>query len=135
MLCARAENYLHGRQDLKDTIARLQAYQDAGADVLYAPGLTTSEEISTVVGAVDRPLNVLVGIPGLTLNLEQLSALGVRRLSTGSALARAALSAFLHAAHEIADRGTFGFVVEAASGSREVAPLLQVFAQPGRQQQ
>ncbi|HTX77719.1 MAG TPA: isocitrate lyase/phosphoenolpyruvate mutase family protein [Terracidiphilus sp.] len=128
LLCARAENYLYGRPDLKNTIERLQAYQEAGADVLYAPGLTTSEEISAVVRAVDRPLNVLAGMPGLTLNLEQLSALGVRRLSTGSALARAAVGAFLRAAHEMKDHGTFGFVAEAASASREVTPLLQSFA-------
>lgn len=129
LLCARAENYLHRRPDLKNTIERLQAYQEAGADVLYAPGLTTSEEISAVVRAVDRPVNVLAGMPGLTLSLEDLSALGVRRLSTGSALARAALSAFLNAAHEMADHGTFRFVAEAASGSREVAPLLKSFAE------
>lgn len=134
-LCARAENYLHGRPDLENTIERLQAYQDAGADVLYAPGLTTSEEISTVVHAVDRPVNVLVGMPGLALNLEQLSALGVRRLSTGSALARAALGAFLRAAHEMTDHGTFSFVAEAASASREVIPLLQAFVQPGQEQE
>ena len=126
-LCARAENFLHGRQDLKDTIARLQAYQEAGADVLYAPGLTTRDDIAAVLGAVDRPLNVLIGMPGLKLSLEELSSLGVRRLSTGSALARAALGAFLVAAHEMKDRGTFSFVPNAVSASREVAPLLQAF--------
>lgn len=127
-LCARAENFLHGRPDLKDTIARLQAYQEAGADVLYAPGLATREDIAAVLGALDRPVNVLVGMPGLKLNLEELAALGVRRLSTGSALARAALGAFLAAAHEMMDRGTFSFVANAATGSREVVPLLQRFA-------
>lgn len=126
-LCARAENYLHGRKDLNDTITRLQAYQQAGADVLYAPGFTTRDEIAAVVRAVDRPVNVLVGMPGLKLNQEELSALGVCRLSTGSALARAALGAFLAAAQEMADHGTFGFVADAATGSREVARLLQEF--------
>lgn len=126
-LCARAENFLHGRQDLKDTIARLQAYREAGADVLYAPGLTTRDQIAAVVGAVDRPVNVLAGMPGLNMTLDELSALGVRRLSTGSALARTALAAFLSAAHEMADRGAFSFVANAAAGSREVAPLLQAF--------
>jgi 2-methylisocitrate lyase-like PEP mutase family enzyme len=126
-LCARAENFLYGRPDLKDTIARLEAYQEAGADVLYAPGLTTREEISAVVGAVDRPVNVLVGMPGLQMSVEELSELGVRRLSTGSALARAALSAFLTAAREMAERGTFSFVPGAAQGSREVVPLLEAF--------
>jgi 2-methylisocitrate lyase-like PEP mutase family enzyme len=127
-LCARAENYLYGRPDLKDTIRRLQAYQDAGADVLYAPGLTTKEEIAAIIREVDRPVNVLVGMPGLKLSLEELSALGVRRLSTGSALARAALGAFLRAAQEMADAGTFGFVKEAASASGELVRLLQEFA-------
>jgi len=127
MLCARAENFLHGRPDMKDTIERLQAYQEAGADVLYAPGLTTREEIAAVIRSVDRPVNVLVGMPGLELNLDELSALGVRRLSTGSALARAALGAFVSAAREMADGGTFSFVPGAAQESREVAPLLEAF--------
>lgn len=127
-LCARAENFLHKRPDLKDTIARLQAYQQAGADVLYAPGLTNREEIATVVREVDRPVNVLAGMPGLELSLEELSALGVRRLSTGSALARAALGRFLQAAREMLDAGTFRFVDEAAAASRDVVPLLQAFA-------
>lgn len=127
-LCARAENYLHGRPDLKDTIDRLQRYQDAGADVLYAPGLTTREEIAEVIRSVDRPVNVLVGMPGLSLSMDELSELGVRRLSTGSALARAALGAFLSAAREMAERGTFRFVPEAAAQSRDVVSLLQAFA-------
>lgn len=127
-LCARAENFLHKRPDLKDTITRLQAYQQAGADVLYAPGLTKREEIATVIREVDRPVNVLAGMPGLELSLEKLSALGVRRLSTGSALARAALGRFLAAAREMLDAGTFRFVDEAASASRDVVPLLQGFA-------
>lgn len=134
-LCARAENFLYGRHDLKDTIARLQSYQEAGADVLYAPGLTTKEEIAAVLSEIDRPLNVLVGIPGLELGLAELSALGVRRLSTGSALARAAFGSFLSAAHELRDAGTFHFVKDAAEASREVAPLLEEFAasrRPGR---
>jgi 2-methylisocitrate lyase-like PEP mutase family enzyme len=128
-LCARAENFIYGRPDLKDTIARLQAYQQAGADVLYAPGLTKKEEIAAIVSEVDRPVNVLAGMPGLELSLEELSALGVRRVSTGSALARAALGRFLQAAREMADTGTFSFVNEAASSSRDVAPLLKSFAE------
>ena len=125
MLCARAENFLNNRPDLKDTIARLQVYQQAGADVLYAPGLTKREDIATVIREVDRPVNVLAGMPGLELSLDELSALGVRRLSTGSALARAALGRFLGAAHEMLDAGTFRFVDEAAAASRDVVPLLQ----------
>jgi 2-methylisocitrate lyase-like PEP mutase family enzyme len=118
-LTARAENYLNGRPDLGDTIKRLQAYQEAGADVLYAPGLTSKNDIAAVVSSVDRPVNVLMGIQGVSLDLASLSAIGVRRISVGSALARAALGAFLRAAREMRDRGTFTFVEEAAS-SRDI---------------
>ena len=90
--------------DLGDTIQRLQAYQEAGADVLYAPGLTSEDDIATLVRSVDRPVNVLMGIPGASLNLAALSAIGVRRVSVGSALARTALGAFLRAAREMQQR-------------------------------
>jgi 2-methylisocitrate lyase-like PEP mutase family enzyme len=110
-LTARCENYLCGNPDLKDTIRRLQAYQSAGADVLYAPGLPTKDEIAAVVKSVDRPVNTLMGPPGATL--AELSALGVRRVSVGSALSRAALGAFLRAAHEMKDQGAFTFTAEA----------------------
>jgi 2-methylisocitrate lyase-like PEP mutase family enzyme len=123
-LTARAENYLHGRRDLSDTIQRLQAYQEAGADVLYAPGLTSADEIATLVRSVDRPVNVLMGIPGAALNLAALSAIGVRRVSVGSALARTALSAFLRAAREMRNDGTFTFAEGAASG-REIAAMFE----------
>jgi 2-methylisocitrate lyase-like PEP mutase family enzyme len=113
-LTARAENYLHGRPDLKDTIKRLQAYQEAGADVLYAPGLTSESDISALVSSVDRPVNVLMGIPGASLNLAALSAIGVRRVSIGSGLARTAFGAFLRAAREMRERGTFTFAEDAA---------------------
>src|ERR1051326_9173386 len=86
-LTARAENYLHGRPDLKDTIARLQAFQEAGADVLYAPGLKRREEIVAGASSVDRPINVLMGSRGRNFSLSELSAMGVRRISVGSALA------------------------------------------------
>src|SRR5204862_8033460 len=76
MLTARAENYLHGRPDLGDTIARLNAFAEAGADVLYAPGLRTKDDIAAVVNAVDRPVNVLMGLQGVVLSLDELSALG-----------------------------------------------------------
>ncbi len=85
-LTGRAENYLWGRPDLNDTIQRLQAYQDAGADVLYAPGLATKEDIAAVVSSVDRPVNVVMGLRGVQLNLAELSKLGVKRISVGSAL-------------------------------------------------
>jgi 2-methylisocitrate lyase-like PEP mutase family enzyme len=114
-LTARAENYLHGRPDLRDTIVRLQAYQDAGADVLYAPGLASKDEITAVVRSVDRPVNVLMGLQGVQLSMADLAAIGVRRVSVGSALCRAALGAFLRAAREMREHGTFRFANEAAS--------------------
>jgi 2-methylisocitrate lyase-like PEP mutase family enzyme len=121
-LTARAENFLHGRPDLKDTVARLQAFQEAGADVLYAPGLRTTDEISTVVRSVDRPVNVVMGLQGPQLDLATLSALGVKRVSVGSALTRAALGAFLRAAREMRDRGTFTFAADAVS-YREISGM------------
>jgi len=114
-LTARAENYLFGRPDLKDTIRRLQAYQDAGADVLYAPGLTSKDEIAAVVSSVDRPVNVVMGLQGAPLSLAALSEIGVKRVSVGSALTRAALGAFLRAAGEMREYGTFTFADEAVS--------------------
>ena len=114
-LTARAENYLHGRPDLKDTIARLQAFQEAGADVLYAPGLASKEDIAAVVKSVDRPVNVLMGSRGGKFSLSDLSAMGVRRVSVGSALARTALGIFLRAAREMKEQGTFEFAADAVS--------------------
>jgi 2-methylisocitrate lyase-like PEP mutase family enzyme len=113
-LTARAENYLHGRSDLSDTIKRLQAFQEAGADVLYAPGLTQKEDIESVVRSVDRPVNVLAGLGDAPLDLATLSTIGVKRVSVGGALARVALGAFLRAAHEMRDRGEFTFTKDAA---------------------
>ena len=115
---------MHGRPDLNDTIARLQAYQEAGADVLYAPGLQTKDEIATVVRSVDRPVNVLMGLQGILLNLEELSALGVRRVSLGSTLSRTALGAFLRAAREMREHGTFTFAKDAAP-SREITAIFK----------
>src|ERR1700730_16505453 len=109
MLTARCENYLVGKADLKDTIARLQAYQEAGANVLYAPGLKSKEDIAAVVSSVDQPVNVLMGLQGVHFSLAELSAIGVKRVSVGSALSRAALGAFLRAAREMKERGTFAF--------------------------
>lgn len=113
-LCARAENLLHGRMDLDDTIGRLQAYAEAGADVVYAPGLRSVEEIRAVVQAVaPTPVNVLMGLAGVPLGVNQLQDLGVRRISVGSSLARAALGAFQRAALEIRDQGTFSYADQA----------------------
>ncbi len=114
-LTARAENYLVGRPNLGDTIQRLQAYQEAGAHVLYAPGLTRKADIAQLVRSVDRPVNVVMGLQGVQLSLAELSAIGVRRVSVGSALARAALGAFLRAAREMREHGTFAFAEEAVS--------------------
>ena len=122
-LTARAENYLHGKPDIKDTIKRLQAYQEAGADVLYAPGLRTKDEIAEVVHAVDRPVNALMGLQGVLLSQAELSEIGVKRISVGSALARAALGAFVRAAKEMKERGTFDFADQAAS-SREISKMM-----------
>lgn len=122
-LTARAENYLRGCPDLADTICRLQAFQDAGADVLYAPGLVSKNDIATVVASVDRPVNVLGGMPG-GLCFADLAALGVKRVSVGGLLARAALGAFLRAAHELVSAGTFSFASSAAD-SRELNSLFR----------
>ena len=104
-LCARAENFLHGREDLDDTLRRLRAYADAGADVLYAPGLNRREQIVAVLEAVaPKPVNVLVGSPRLELSLDELEALGVKRVSLGSNLARVAFGAFHQAAQALARR-------------------------------
>jgi 2-methylisocitrate lyase-like PEP mutase family enzyme len=113
-LTARAENFLHGRPDLDDTSRRLQAFEAAGADVLYAPGLREESAIRAVCGALGKPVNAIMGLAGTAFSVEQLAALGVRRISVGSALARAALGEFLRAAEEIGQRGTFGFAERAA---------------------
>src|SRR5580704_4608762 len=105
-LTARAENYLYGRSDLKDTIRRLQAYQEAGADVLFAPGVKSRDDIRQLVSAVDRPVNVLIGMPGMTLTVADLQELGVTRISLGGSLARAAYGAMMKAAAEIQTQGT-----------------------------
>ena len=124
MLTARCENYLVGRADLKNTIERLQAYQEAGANVLYAPGLRSKEEIASVVSSVDRPVNVLMGLQGVQLTLGDLSALGVKRVSVGSGLSRAALGAFMRAAREMLDEGGFTFAEDAIS-YRDISEMLE----------
>jgi 2-methylisocitrate lyase-like PEP mutase family enzyme len=126
-LTARAENYLHGRRELEDTIRRLQAYRQAGADVLYAPGLTAGEEIAAVVASVDRPVNVLMGLAGVQLGLRDLAALGVKRVSVGSALYRAAMGEFLRAATEMRNLGTFDFA-KAAANPREMTAIFAKWA-------
>jgi 2-methylisocitrate lyase-like PEP mutase family enzyme len=113
VLVGRSENFLHGHADLDDTIRRLQAYEAAGADALFAPGLTKAEEIRAVCSAVRKPVNVVMGLKSGSFSVAELAALGVRRISLGSALSRAALGGFVRAAREIREHGTFGFAAEA----------------------
>jgi 2-methylisocitrate lyase-like PEP mutase family enzyme len=116
VLTARAENHLREVGDLADTIARLQAYQEAGADVLYAPGLSSLEDIRQVVSSVDLPVNVLA-FPGVP-SVAELAEAGVRRISIGGAFAFAALGAAAEAARELIDEGTYGFLERAGVGMR-----------------
>lgn len=125
VLVARAENYLHGRPDLDDTIRRLQAFADAGADALFAPGLTREEDIRAVCSAATKPVNMIMGLRGATFSVAELAAMGVRRISVGSSLTRAALGAFVRAAREIREHGTFTYADEAlpyAEAQELVAP-------------
>jgi 2-methylisocitrate lyase-like PEP mutase family enzyme len=115
VLTARAENLINGRPDLNDTIRRLEAFAGAGADVLYAPGLSSRDDIAAVVKAVaPKPVNVVMGLSGPRFSLDELASLGVKRVSLGSSLARAAYGAFLEAAREIRDTGTFTFATHVA---------------------
>ena len=120
-LTARAENFLHGRKDLDDTIKRLQAFEAVGADVLYPPGLYDIGTIRTVVSSIGKPFNLVMGFADPTLTLDQLSAAGVKRISVGGAMERYALAAFLTSAREMKDHGAFTFV-------REMAPMKEVRA-------
>jgi 2-methylisocitrate lyase-like PEP mutase family enzyme len=113
VLTARAENFLHGRPDLDDTIRRLQAFETAGAEVLYAPGLASLDQIRTVCASVSRPVNVVMGLVGSTFSVQQLAEAGVKRISLGSSLARVSLGALMRAAREIKENGTFSFASEA----------------------
>jgi 2-methylisocitrate lyase-like PEP mutase family enzyme len=129
-LTARAENYLVGRADLADTIRRLQSYQDAGADVLFAPGLRSTEDIKAVVKSVDRPVNVIMGFQGVQLTFHDLAEIGVKRVSVGGSLARAALGAFLGAAREIRGHGSFDYASRAVS-SGEINRLFSNYGKRG----
>ena len=113
LLTARAENFLYDRPSLDDTIKRLQAFEEAGADVLYAPGLPSLKAIREVCAAVSKPVNVLMGLQGATFSVEDLQAAGVKRISVGGSFARAALGAFVRAAREVKDKGTFTYATEA----------------------
>ena len=117
ILTARSENFLHGRPDLPDTIARLRAFAEAGADVVYAPGLGDLEAIAGLCAAVSKPVNVVMGLQGATFSVGQLAAAGVKRISVGGTFARAALGAFMRAAREVKDHGTFTYAAEAMSAA------------------
>jgi 2-methylisocitrate lyase-like PEP mutase family enzyme len=116
VLTARAENHLHGRNDLADTIERLQAYQEAGADVVYAPGPTSAEELRAIISSVDRPVNVLVR-PG-SPSVDELAQLGASRISVGGAFAFAAIDGLVRAAVELRDEGTYGYAERSGAGAR-----------------
>jgi 2-methylisocitrate lyase-like PEP mutase family enzyme len=113
VLVGRAENFLHGRPDLEDTIRRLQAYEKAGADALFAPGITKVEDIRTVCKSVTKPVNVIMGLKSGSFSVAELAEMGVRRISLGSAMSRAALGEFVRAAEEIKKDGTFKFAEKA----------------------
>ena len=130
MLCARAENYLNGRQDLGDTIKRLQAYQEAGADVLFAPGLNTSDEMREVCRSIDRPFNAMRGPRKEMLTVEQVGALGVKRISTGGMMHAVAMAAMIDAAREMAVAGTVGFTQRMQAASEIDLLLLSGAAAP-----
>jgi 2-methylisocitrate lyase-like PEP mutase family enzyme len=120
-LTARAENLLHGRNDLDDTVRRLQAFEAVGADVLYSPGVRDIDTIRAVVSSVGKPFNLVMGFADPTLTLPQLSEAGVKRISVGGAMERYALAAFLKCAREMKDQGAFTFV-------REMAPIGEIRA-------
>jgi 2-methylisocitrate lyase-like PEP mutase family enzyme len=108
---ARAENYLHGREDFDDTLKRLLAFEKAGADVLFAPGLPSLDAIRTVCRTIEKPVNVVMGFKGGTYSLAELAEAGVRRVSTGGSLARAALTGLKNAANELRNAGSFGYAL------------------------
>ena len=116
LLTARTENHLWGRNDLGDTIRRLQAFSEAGADVLFAPGLPDLDAIRTVCAELDKPVNVVMGLRGPSYSVAELAAVGVRRISVGGSFARAALGALMRAAEEVRDLGTFGYADMAMPG-------------------
>lgn len=117
-LTARAENFLRGNPDLDDTIRRLQAFEQAGADVLFAPGLPDIESVRTVCAAISKPFNFMVGIPGKSFSVAELAAAGVKRISLAGSLYRAAMHGMLTAATEVKEQGTFGYVERTRPAAR-----------------
>lgn len=124
VLTARAENFIRGRTDLDDTIRRLQAYEGAGADVLFAPGLPDLEAVGAVCQALRKPFNFMVGIPGKSWPLAELEAAGVRRVSLATSLYKAAVTGLVTAAREIREKGTFGYV-DGLVSSRELSAFMR----------
>jgi 2-methylisocitrate lyase-like PEP mutase family enzyme len=124
-LTARCENYLRGNPDLDDTIARLQAFDKAGADVLFAPGLPDLDAVRAVCSAVAKPVNFMVGIKGKSFSVAQLQAAGVRRISLATSLYRAAMTGLVEAAREVKEQGTFSYLDQSLSTAQ-----LNAFMQP-----
>ena len=123
-LTARTENYLHGRPDLDDTVRRLQAFERAGADVLFAPGLPDLAAVRTVCGALKKPVNFMVGIRGRSFSVAELADAGVRRISLSTSLYRAAVTGLYAAAREVKESGTFGYLETIMSG-KDLAGFLE----------
>jgi 2-methylisocitrate lyase-like PEP mutase family enzyme len=123
VLTARAENHIHDRRHLADTIARLQRYQEAGADVLFAPGVHNADDLRTLVGAVDRPVNVLA-LPGVP-TVAELAEVGVGRVSVGAAFLWVALGAVVEASAELREQGTFGYFERMGVGMRAARPAFK----------
>jgi 2-methylisocitrate lyase-like PEP mutase family enzyme len=124
MLTARSENYLRGRPDLDDTIARLQAFERAGADVLMAPGLPDLDAVQRVCAALRKPFNFMAGIRGKSFTVAELQAAGVRRISLATSLYRLAMTAVVDAAREVKEKGTFGYL-DRSLGTPDVNAFMQ----------
>ena len=125
LLTARAENYLWGKEDFKDTLVRIQAYAAAGADVVYAPGLPDLESIRILCSEVDKPVNVVMGLTGLSCDVNQLADAGVKRISVGGSFARAALGEFIRAAKEVREEGTFLYSSRAVPDAEVAAFMIK----------
>jgi 2-methylisocitrate lyase-like PEP mutase family enzyme len=116
MLSARAENFIRGNPDLDDTIRRLKAYEQAGADVLFAPGLPDIAAVRQVCASLERPFNFMIGIKGRSFTVADLTAAGVKRISLAGSLHRAAMTGLINAAREVRDQGTFGYLDQSVPG-------------------
>jgi 2-methylisocitrate lyase-like PEP mutase family enzyme len=125
MLTARAHNFLYGDPSLEETIRRLQAFEKAGANVLFAPGLPDIESVRTVCGAISKPFNFMVGIKGKSFSVKELAAAGVRRISLATSLYRAAMTGFLNAAREVKDRGEFSFLEDSVA-TQDLNNIMQI---------